>query len=114
MYITDSGTTRDDGRRGYRGTSALGHSRPMHSVPVPINVRCYTDSDIIVRRSEVTLRANRVILHRRKTASLFAAGPPWKSVTDLQFEACYPAPHICSGHDPIGDGVNDNPHRKAK
>jgi hypothetical protein len=31
----------------------------MHSVPVPINVRCYTNSDIIVRRSEVTLRANK-------------------------------------------------------
>jgi hypothetical protein len=29
----------------------------MHSVPVPINVRCYPNSDVIVRRSEVTLRA---------------------------------------------------------
>jgi hypothetical protein len=29
----------------------------MHSVPVPINVRCYSNRDIIVRRSEVTLRA---------------------------------------------------------
>ena len=29
----------------------------MHSVPVPINVRCYSNSNIIVRRSEVTLRA---------------------------------------------------------
>jgi hypothetical protein len=38
----------------------LGHSRPMHSVPVPINVRCYSNSDIIVRRSEVTLRADSV------------------------------------------------------
>jgi hypothetical protein len=37
--------------------SLMGHSRPMHSVPVPINVRCYSNSDIIVRRSEVTLRA---------------------------------------------------------
>ena len=37
--------------------SEMGHSRPMHSVPVPINVRCYSNSDIIVRRSEVTLRA---------------------------------------------------------
>jgi hypothetical protein len=27
----------------------------MHSVPVPINVRCYSNSDIIARRSEVTL-----------------------------------------------------------
>ena len=29
----------------------------MLSVPVPINVRCYSNSDIVVRRSEVTLRA---------------------------------------------------------
>src|SRR6476620_911499 len=34
--------------------SQMGHSRPMHSVPVPINVRCYFNSDIIIRRSEVT------------------------------------------------------------
>ena len=27
MYITDSGTTRDDGRRGYRGTSGSGLGR---------------------------------------------------------------------------------------
>jgi hypothetical protein len=46
--------------------SLMGHSRPMHSVSVPINVRCYSNSDIIVRRSEVTLRANRVVSHRRK------------------------------------------------
>ena len=37
--------------------SLLGHSRPMHLVPVPINDRCYSNSDIIVRRIEVTLRA---------------------------------------------------------
>jgi len=35
----------------------MGHSRPMHSVPVPINVRCYSNIDVIVLRSEVTLRA---------------------------------------------------------
>jgi hypothetical protein len=35
----------------------VGHSQPMHSVPMPINVRCYSNSDVIVRRSEVTLRA---------------------------------------------------------
>ena len=29
----------------------------MHLVPVPINVRCYSNSNPIVRRSEVTLRA---------------------------------------------------------
>ena len=33
-------------------TSVVGHSRPMHSAPVPINVRCYSNSDMIVRRSE--------------------------------------------------------------
>ena len=37
--------------------SEMGHSRPMHSAPVPINVRCYPDSDMIVRRSEMTLWA---------------------------------------------------------
>jgi hypothetical protein len=31
----------------------------MHSVPVPIDVRCYSNSDVIVRRSEVSLRAIR-------------------------------------------------------
>jgi hypothetical protein len=30
----------------------------MRSVPVPINVRCYSNSDTIVRRSEVTLWAD--------------------------------------------------------
>jgi hypothetical protein len=44
----------------------------MHSVPVPINVRCYSNSDIIVRRSEMTLRAISDRLHCGKTASLFA------------------------------------------
>ena len=38
-------------------TVVKGHSRPMQSVLVPINVRCYSDSDMIVRRSEVTLKA---------------------------------------------------------
>jgi hypothetical protein len=36
----------------------------MRSVPVPINVRCYSNSDIIVRRSEVTLRAKNGLMHR--------------------------------------------------
>jgi hypothetical protein len=35
-----------------------GHSRPTHSVPLPINVRCYSNNDIVVRRSEMTLRAD--------------------------------------------------------
>ena len=38
----------------------MGHSRPMGSGPVPINVRCYFDSGIIVLRSEVTRRADAV------------------------------------------------------
>jgi hypothetical protein len=46
-----------------RATSQLGHSRPMHSVPVPINVRCYSNSDLIVRRSEVTLSAISGLMH---------------------------------------------------
>jgi hypothetical protein len=41
--------------RNARSASGMGHSRPMHSAPVPINVRCYSNSDMIVRRSEVTL-----------------------------------------------------------
>jgi hypothetical protein len=38
----------------------------MHSVPVPINVRCCTNSDVIVRRSEVTRRATNRLMHRNK------------------------------------------------
>jgi len=41
--------------------NSQGQERPMHSVPVPINVRCYSDSDAIVRRSEVMLRADTVL-----------------------------------------------------
>jgi hypothetical protein len=33
------------------------HSLPIYSAPVPINVRCCSDSDIIIWRSEVTLSA---------------------------------------------------------
>jgi hypothetical protein len=51
----------------------------MHSVPVPINVRCYSDSAIIVRRSEVTLRANRRhlarLVHTRTIVKPYSAGP---------------------------------------
>jgi hypothetical protein len=38
----------------------------MHSVPVPINVRCSSNSDIIVRRSELTPRATSRLMHRSK------------------------------------------------
>jgi len=51
-------------------SSAMGHSRPMHSVPVPINVRCYSNSDIYCWRSEVTLRA--ICGHSGETINLLA------------------------------------------
>ena len=40
----------------------------MHSVRVPINVRCYSNSAIIIRRSAVTLRANKRLMHRNMIA----------------------------------------------
>jgi len=46
--------------RFFEFSHSLGHSRPMHSAPAPTNVRCYSHSDMIVRRSEVTLRAQAV------------------------------------------------------
>ena len=33
------------------------------NLPGPINVRCYSNSDIIVRRSEVTVRATSGLMH---------------------------------------------------
>ena len=47
----------------------------MHSVPLPINVRCYSDSDIIVRRGEVTLRADFV----EEVGGQFEMNPPGHS-----------------------------------
>ena len=55
-------------RRSASLMAEMGHSRPMHSVPVPINDRCYSNSDIIVRRIEVTLRAKNRLLHCGKPA----------------------------------------------
>jgi hypothetical protein len=46
--------------------SVLGHSLPTHSAVVPIIVRCYPDSDQILRRSEMTLSANSGLMHRSK------------------------------------------------
>jgi hypothetical protein len=40
--------------------SLMGQTLPSRSTLVPINVRCYSHSDIIVRRGEVTLRADSV------------------------------------------------------
>ena len=39
--------------------SALDHSRPTQLAPVPTDVRCYSNSDQILRRSEMTRCANR-------------------------------------------------------
>jgi hypothetical protein len=66
-----------------------GHSRPIHSAPAPINVRCYSNGAVIVGRSEVALRAITGLTGRtnphgfneatigqfRKTGSEFACGP---------------------------------------
>jgi hypothetical protein len=52
MFLKSSATGGDP------AMSLMGHSRPMHSIPEPIDVRCYSNRDIIVRRSEVTLRAD--------------------------------------------------------
>jgi hypothetical protein len=38
--------------------SVLGHSRPSHSAQVPNNVRYASNSDRILRRSEMTLCAD--------------------------------------------------------
>ena len=43
--------------RGVIGMSAVGQSRPMHSAQVPTFVRCYSNSDRFLRRSEMTLSA---------------------------------------------------------
>jgi hypothetical protein len=38
-------------------TTDMGHSRPIHSAPVPVNVRYASNSDRFLRRSETTLSA---------------------------------------------------------
>jgi hypothetical protein len=54
----------------------------MHSVPVPINVRCYSNSDIIVRRSEVTRRADCVakLFFGMRTKFSRTAGAPFRKL----------------------------------
>jgi hypothetical protein len=42
---------------------------------VPINVRCYSNSDIIVRRSEVTLRADCVAKLKNELAAKIRVAP---------------------------------------
>jgi hypothetical protein len=40
--------------------SLMGHKRPSHPAPVPINVRCAPNSDRNLRRSEMSLSANKL------------------------------------------------------
>jgi hypothetical protein len=57
-----------------RPMSQSGHSLPIYSAPAPINVRCYSNSDMIVRRSEVTLRATFGLMHRSKMQPICSLG----------------------------------------
>jgi hypothetical protein len=43
--------------------SQSGHSRPMHSVPVPINVRCYSNSDQSFAASRLVATGQQPTLH---------------------------------------------------
>jgi hypothetical protein len=54
--------------------SAKGYSRPSHLASTPTNVRYASDSDRILRRSEMTLRANRVIFLRSKQGRYSISG----------------------------------------
>src|ERR1035437_844953 len=51
--------------------SQMGHTRPMHFAPVPTIVCCYHNSDRFLRRSEMTLCANRVIRCDAKNKGTF-------------------------------------------
>jgi hypothetical protein len=71
---------------------SLGHLRPMHSVAVPIDVRCYSDSDITVRRSEVTVRAmNRHSLGLQGPAQ--SRKPREKSMLTKRFDEAFRYAH---------------------
>jgi len=59
QLVSGADPTHRSARCNAHFTSEMGHSRPMHSVRVPINVRCYSNSAIIIRRSAVTLRARK-------------------------------------------------------
>ena len=77
--------------------SEMGHSRPMHSVPVPINVRCYSNSDIIVRRSEVTLRAKKRLALRHVPAVHHEALDTGLAAEDLPLSDRNKLLHECLG-----------------
>ena len=53
--------------------SASGHSRPMHSAPVPTNVRCYSNSDQIADMPRVTLSATFYMVRRDSSASIVSS-----------------------------------------
>ena len=56
----------------------------MHSVRVPTNVRCYSNIDIIIRRSEVTLRARNDRVRCKKSRGDFGgAGQACSSLSKV-------------------------------
>jgi hypothetical protein len=68
------------------------HSLPIHSAPAPINVRCYSNSDGILQRSEMTLCANNDIPHSEmlakshdKWAQLVVESPQCRAITRNYF-----------------------------
>jgi len=54
--------------------SALGQSLPIRSAPVPNNVRYASNSDRILRRSEMTLSANSGLMRCINYRSVVGAG----------------------------------------
>jgi hypothetical protein len=51
---------------------------------VPINVRCYPNSDIIVRRSEVTLRARTRLMHCNMIVKAQTESPPRGGLSEVR------------------------------
>ncbi len=96
--------------------SVLGHSRPTPSVPVPINVRCYSSNDIIGRRSEVTLRA---MYGRRPRCKMNNPDLEYKLAAREPLFVFLPSDHRLAGHkaidphDLVGEkfiGISEVPH----
>ena len=71
----------------------------MHLVPAPINVRCYSNSNPIVRRSKVTLRANSGLMHRSKSGELGVNTPSLLDKTQAVSCRCHqPECPLSSGY----------------
>jgi hypothetical protein len=60
----------------------------MHSVPVPINVRSYSNSDIIVRRSEVTLGTNNGLVRCNMIGGTQKERPPRGGIAGFPIFIC--------------------------